>query len=307
MSSLIHPYLCGRIADEWLINMTEKNSNVCLQSKKSNYIKKYVITTYLVFWGAIMLVGILFILCGQKKSVMNWGTVVASWVPTIILMCYFDKLFPDIKRCDWIKNAFRSRLKVGMLLFVTVCIAAAVVGTYVITVQNNSTLSFDDLKGITVHSLIPTIFFAITQGATGEEAGWRGFLQGHFEKKYNGNLLKSALVVGVIWSFWHTPLWFITGLPPVQMLIYIGTFIVGNLCLSVIIAVCYEYCRNLIVPMWIHFLSNVLSTIIEPYVGDVKSVLMARCWLAVFYITIAIIFALWYLIRQPKNAENQGF
>ena len=41
-----------------------------------------------------------------------------------------------------------------------------------------------------------------------------------------------------------------------------------------------------------------LSTIIEPYVGDVKSVLMARCWLAVFYIVVAIVFVLWYTIRQ---------
>lgn len=287
--------------------MTEKNSNICLQSKKSNLIKKYVITTYLVFWGAIMLVGILFILCGQNKSVMNWGTVVASWVPTIILMCFFNKLFPEEKRSDWIKNAFKPRLKIGMLLLVTVCLVAAVFGTYVIAVQNNSELSFRDLKGITIQSLIPIIFFAIAQGATGEEAGWRGFLQRHFEEKYNGKIIKSALAVGVIWSFWHTPLWFITGLPPVQMLIYIGTFIVGNLCLSVIIAVCYEYCRNLIVPMWIHFLSNVLSTIIEPYVGDVEGVLMARCWLAVFYITVAIIFALWYSIRQPEITENQGF
>lgn len=286
-------------------NMTEKNSNVGLQPRKSNYIKKYVITTYLAFWGAIILVGLLFIQCGQNKSVMNWGSIGASWMPTIILMCYFDKLFPGEKRWDWIKNAFRPQLKIGLLLFVTFCLTAAAWGTYVITVQNNSALSFDDLKGITVKSLLPTIFFAITQGATGEEAGWRGFLQGYFEKKYNGNLLKSALVVGVIWSFWHTPLWFITGLPPVRMLIYIGTFIVGNLCLSIIIAVCYEYCRNLIVPMWIHFLSNVLSTIIEPYVGDVKSALMARCWLAVFYIVVAIIFALWYTIRhKTKSGKN---
>lgn len=287
--------------------MTERNLNTGLQHREKNYIRRYVITTYLIFWGAIMLVGVLFLLSGQNKSVMNWGTIGASWVPTIVLMCSFHKLFPEEKRSDWIKNAFKPRLKIGILLFVTVCLVAAVFGTYVIAVQSNNELSFHDLKGITIQSLIPIIFFAITQGATGEEAGWRGFLQQYFEKKYHGKVIKSALVVGVIWSFWHTPLWFITGLPPVQMLIYIGTFIIGNLCLSVIIAVCYVYCRNLIVPMWIHFLSNVLSTIIEPYVGDVESVLMARCWLAAFYIAVAIIFALWYSIRRSKITENQGF
>ncbi len=284
--------------------MTERNLNTGLCQREKNYIRRYVITTYLVFWGAIMLVGVLFMLCGQNKSVMNWGTIVASWVPTTILMCFFDKLFPEEKRSDWIKNAFKPRLKIGMLLFVTVCLVAAVFGTYVITVKNNNELSFHDLKGITIHSLIPIIFFAITQGSTGEEAGWRGYLQQYFEKKYHGKVIKSALVIGVIWSFWHTPLWFITGLPPVHMLIYISTFIIGNLCLSVIIAVCYVYCRNLIVPMWIHFLSNVLSTIIEPYVGDVESVLVARCWLAVFYTMVAIIFTFWYSVRRFRITEN---
>ena len=286
-------------------HMTEKNSNIGLQPKKNKDIKRYVITTYLVFWGAVILVGLLFILCGQNKTVMNWGTVAASWVPTIILMCFFNKLFPEERCLDWIKNAFKPRLKIGMLISVSVCLLAAVFGTYVITVQNNRELSFHDLKGITIQSLLPTVFFAITQGATGEEAGWRGFLQRYFEEKYHGKVIKAALSVGVIWSFWHTPLWLITGLPPVQMLIYVGTFIAGNLCLSVIIAVCYEYCRNLIVPMWIHFFSNVLSTIIEPYVGDVESVLIARCWLSVFYITVAIIFALWYFIRHKTKVYEK--
>ena len=269
----------------------------------TNSILKYVITTYLVFWGAIILIGIVFMLCGQNENVMNWGTIAASWVPTIVLMVFFDKLLPGEKRVDWIKNAFSPRLKIGMLLAVTVCLFAAVLGTYIITVQTNSELSFSDLKKITIKSLIPTVFFAVTQGATGEEAGWRGFLQRHFEEKSNGKVIKSALTVGVIWSFWHTPLWLITGLPPVQMLLYIGTFIVGNFCLSVIIAVCYEYCRNLVVPMWIHFLSNVLSTIIEPYAGGVESILMARCWLAVFYIIIALTFALWYMIRKNVSPK----
>ena len=280
--------------------MTENNANVGLQLLKNKYIKKYVLVTYLAFWGAIILIGIMFMLSGQNKSVMNWGTVIASWVPTITLMVFFEKLLPGMKRSDWIKNAFKPRLQFGMLLFVTVCLVAAVFGTYVITVQNNTELSHRDLKEITIQSLIPTVFFAVTQGATGEEAGWRGFLQRYFEEKNNSWVIRSAFKVGIIWSFWHTPLWLITGLPPVQMLAYIGTFITGNLCLSVIIAVCYEYCRNLIVPMWIHFLSNVLSTIIEPYVGDVESVLLARCWLAVFYIIVALVFSLWYLIRH-KN------
>lgn len=224
-----------------------KSLNTGLQHREKNYIRGYVITTYLIFWDAIMLVGVLFLLCGQNKSVMNWGTIGASWVPTIVLMCSFHGVVSEEKRSDWIKNAFKPRLKIGILLFVTVCLVAAVFGTYVIAVQSNNELSFHDLKGITIQSLIPIIFFNPIHKDCGEEAGWRGFLQQYFEKSTTVRLFKSALVVGVIWSFWHTPLWFITGSSCTNVDIYRHFHYRDHL--SVIIAVCYVYCRNLIVPM----------------------------------------------------------
>ncbi len=42
-----------------------------------------------------------------------------------------------------------------------------------------------------------------------EEIGWRGFLQPSLEKKYH--LIVSTVIVAVVWSIWHLPLWFIEG------------------------------------------------------------------------------------------------
>ncbi|PLX02741.1 MAG: hypothetical protein C0595_09455 [Marinilabiliales bacterium] len=39
-----------------------------------------------------------------------------------------------------------------------------------------------------------------------EEFGWRGFLQKEMQKKYNP--LITALVISVLWSFWHLPLYY---------------------------------------------------------------------------------------------------
>jgi membrane protease YdiL (CAAX protease family) len=280
--------------------MEEQTTELIKQSKPKNYTRRYVIITYLVFWLAILLVGGAFLLSKQNSTVMNWGSAVASWVPTIILMVMFKKLVPGTTRREWIKNAFAPRLKFGLLIIITLSFIISIGGTYVIMLSRNSQLAVNDLRSLTVSSLVSAVFFAIIQGATGEEAGWRGYLQRHFEDKTGGKVIKSAFMVGLIWSFWHTPLWISTGLPVLQMLLYIGTFIVGNLCLAVIIAVCYCYCRNLFVPMWIHFISNFLSTILEPYVGDVPSVLEARCWLSIFYISAAIFFSLWHIARIKK-------
>jgi len=58
---------------------------------------------------------------------------------------------------------------------------------------------------------IPIVFvyILIFMGPLGEEAGWRGFAL----KQMLGDLcpLKAAVELGLIWSFWHLPLFFIKG------------------------------------------------------------------------------------------------
>jgi len=58
---------------------------------------------------------------------------------------------------------------------------------------------------------IPVAFayILIFMGPLGEEAGWRGFAL----KKMLGYLspMKAAVLLGMIWSFWHLPLFFING------------------------------------------------------------------------------------------------
>lgn len=46
-------------------------------------------------------------------------------------------------------------------------------------------------------------------GPLGEEIGWRGFLLPRLQKKLNP--FYSSIVLGIIWSCWHLPLFFIVG------------------------------------------------------------------------------------------------
>jgi membrane protease YdiL (CAAX protease family) len=47
-------------------------------------------------------------------------------------------------------------------------------------------------------------------GAVSEELGWRGYAIDEIQK--SSTALKSALIIGVIWAFWHTPSFLIPGL-----------------------------------------------------------------------------------------------
>jgi membrane protease YdiL (CAAX protease family) len=74
-------------------------------------------------------------------------------------------------------------------------------------------------------------------------------------------------------------------------------FIIGNVCLSLIIGICYAHSQNLLVPIWIHFLSNAMAV---PYGGpDMRG----RLWLAVFYVFATSGFVVWH-IRKTTLARK---
>jgi membrane protease YdiL (CAAX protease family) len=55
-------------------------------------------------------------------------------------------------------------------------------------------------------SLLPGLLFTFfLGGALGEEMGWRGYALPRVQNNFNA--LISSLIVGVIWAFWHLPLY----------------------------------------------------------------------------------------------------
>ena len=57
-------------------------------------------------------------------------------------------------------------------------------------------------------SIIPSILFASLIPFV-EELGWRGYALDHFQERHSA--LASSLILGVVWSVWHLPLFFVPG------------------------------------------------------------------------------------------------
>ena len=88
----------------------------------------------------------------------------------------------------------------GVALLYTAVIAAAVL--YVVGLMGGSTIEWRELGPI--WGVVPMLFVLIVLAGLGEEFGWRGFLLPRLQIRHNA--LVSSLIIGVLHSLWHVPL-----------------------------------------------------------------------------------------------------
>jgi len=139
----------------------------------------------------------------------------------------------------------------------------------------------------------PAILLALTTGPLGEEAGWRGFLQPRMLQRYSP--LVASLIIGLIWSVWHLPLyysWFlgITGL----------YFTIGTLCFSVLLTILWGFTRASV--FWaiiLHWTINISGRVVEASFPDIQPPEGAtNLWEAVIMVAVTVMVFL--LVGRPR-------
>jgi membrane protease YdiL (CAAX protease family) len=262
--------------------------------KTKNYMFLYIVYTYGLF--ALLLIvlgGIGTILFNGTPLVMKWVVSITAWTPTYVFLLMFKKLYPDSTLKEFYKNAFSKKINIRLLATTTLIQTIIfLLSVYMISVQNG--VSVFSLLNFSNEVIIPTLFIILIQGPTGEETGWRGYLQPAIEEKFG--VVKGSLIVGLIWAFWHAPIWFLgTGYYGTELLKYIIEFFISIASLGFIIGLCYHYCKNLFIPIWMHFVLNFLSQTCTGSQLDMVT------WYAVFYLITAIGFALYHKLRLRKG------
>jgi len=64
---------------------------------------------------------------------------------------------------------------------------------------------------LAVPGAVEPILFVLFFLVIGEEIGWRGFLLNGLLRRHSP--LFATLIVAIVWAFWHSPLYFIPGMP----------------------------------------------------------------------------------------------
>ena len=152
--------------------------------------------------------------------------------------------------------------------------------------------------GWTIPLLLAQVFTQFFAGPASEEAGWRGFALPRLEAKYNA--LLSSLILGVIWTFWHLPLFYLTG--ATQMTIPMPLYLVLTLTLTTYMTWLYNNTRgSLIITTLGHYSYNLTGTLLTGPLSLMPAM--------VFYLTagplLFLIVAGIVITFRPKNLSRK--
>jgi membrane protease YdiL (CAAX protease family) len=255
---------------------------------------KYVIYAYLLFWVMVLgLGGLASLVFHVSPYVMRWVTVLCSWSPTIVLWLMMRQLMPNTTIKAFYKKVFKEKIKFSIILVGT----AAVVGIFLAAVFILAVVEQTEMTAqlhFVPAALGSNILFTALQGPSGEESGWRGYLRQEMESRYG--FLKGSIILGLVWAFWHMPLWFVASeFSGGQLIIYIASVVVVLTAFTLIISVCMKKCNNLFLAFWMHFCFNFALSFL---IGDVY-------FFAIFaslYVAAAVGFTAIYL-KQIKVRE----
>jgi membrane protease YdiL (CAAX protease family) len=183
---------------------------------------------------------------------LGWGFIFVSLLMTGLTLGKGEmvKLFKRyfIWRVDW------KWWMVALLLLPALRFAAVLVTSWLTRVPTDFThpLIHDvvPLDAPLLALVVPWILFEIL--TNGEEIGWRGYVLPRLQATYNA--LVSSLIVGVIWSVWHLPKFFGTGLSGERSFFW---FTVAHLALAVLYTWLYNNSRgSLLLVVLFHATAN---------------------------------------------------
>ncbi|MDE5909957.1 MAG: CPBP family intramembrane metalloprotease [Lachnospiraceae bacterium] len=229
---------------------------------KTNYLKKYIISSYILVWALIIFVAGTASLVFHAPPVIMWIVRnLIAWSPTYLLFIGWKHFRPDETRMAFVKRCFSGKVKLLPLL----CSFAFTFGISALSlfifsiVKGKPMLYYVNFGTI---ALPLSIFLAFTSGPTGEELGWRGFMREEFNKRYG--FLKSSVCQGLVWCFWHTLLWIVdSDFTDWRAIPYVVSNIVVITSITVLMNIFLERHNNLIYSVLLHFGFNIIYVFLE--------------------------------------------
>ena len=164
------------------------------------------------------------------------------------------------------------------------------------------TLFPDEISVSPVLLAIPYFFLMLVIGGGQEEFGWRGYAQEPLQENFG--VIPASLIIGLIWGFWHLPLWFMAG--DLHSAYSFVAFVLMTTSISLIYGWLYNTSgKKLLVVLIFHAMNNTAAPLI-PFLHGIEGKPETAYWVyAVVNVVIGIIFALLLAKGSQKTQDSQ--
>lgn len=256
---------------------------------------RFTLTAYSLFWGTAVIfltliaTGILPISLEGDSPLFLILKIFFSWTPTFAVLLNIKYLLPGTTIKEFYKKVFKGRIRIGMIVFIILLqvVLNIIAGLYV---SISDGVPFTSLWHFSLDGALQSAAVCILTGATGEESGWHGYLVPFLAQKRS--LVCSGIITGIIWGFWHLPLWLLSGYTGLGLILYISEFMVCTISWALTMGILYDWSENLFIPVFFHFLVNYLLSF---FVGnDLKY----QISISILSMLTAIGFSIWYHVKK---------
>lgn len=184
-------------------------------------------------------------------------SLMASFTPSLVGLWMAKKASPTEGYRQILARMCHVQFRKLWFLILSVLFIGAAAASYYLTFQLDP--NFQPAALMPVY-IMPLVFIQILfiGGALGEEFGWRGFALPLLQNLYTPWL--STLILGVLWSLWHLPLFFMVG--TVQSSLPLWQFMLQNTLMAYFYTHVYNQTKgSMILMIFLHAIANTASAI----------------------------------------------
>jgi uncharacterized protein len=263
----------------------------------------YFVLSYTFFWLALTLFAVitlemLHLNLNQAPGLVSLIQIIGSWTPSLAAAIVVSALEGREGVARLFGKLIRFRMAARWYLA-----ALIPIGLVVVSVSAYQLSGGLPEGGV---NLTPTfwanlVLVNLLTGPTGEEPGWRGFALPRLMQRFSPPT--AGLILGVLWSFWHLPLWLVSGYASTTLWLYILVFNIAIISLNLLMTWIYLRVPSSLVPMFLaHFTFNFSLMLAGPTGLGLGATMPLFTWLAGFTLITAI--ALW--VWQDGNKKERS-
>jgi len=226
-------------------------------------------------------------------KILYW--ILSAWSPTIsaILISGLIGGWNQIK--SLLKGFLKWRVGIKWYLAAFFIMLGPLVFALIYNLFGGESPGID--PNLTIPIILYYLLFTFLSGPLSEEAGWRGFALPRLQSRFSA--LISSIILGLIWAFWHLPLYFIEE----RLELYI--FVPLVLVISILMTWVYNNSRgSLILTLIMHFSFNFDMAFLVGYLGLMPQMIFyisASIGIGVYLIAVILYAGPKKLSKKPES------